>query len=201
MTQRAPSALGILVAMLFLSAALRLAIGAGPALAEAEDILPETPEALPEGRADCDGAVSGELLAALEAREERLTTRESQLADRMQALRVAEQEVREHLEQLRAAEESLEATIATAETANDGDITSLVSVYEGMKPAEAAALFEEMAPEFAPRPPSWPGWNLSRPIPSASSSPAETRGFPRNRAGPPARQRRINDPRGTTWSV
>jgi len=149
MIQRFPSALGILVAMLFLSAALRLAIGAGPALAEAEDILPETPEALPEGRADCDGAVSGELLAALEAREERLTTRESQLADRMQALRVAEQEVREHLEQLRAAEESLEATIATAETANEGDITSLVSVYEGMKPAEAAALFEEMAPEFA----------------------------------------------------
>ncbi|HKL68123.1 hypothetical protein [Salibaculum sp.] len=149
MTPRAPSALGILVGMLFFSAALRLTIGAGPALAEAEEMLAGSPEAPREAPADCNDAVSEELLAALQAREERLSTRESQVADRMQALRVAEREVREHLEQLRAAEESLEATIATAETANDGDITNLVSVYESMKPAEAAALFEEMTPEFA----------------------------------------------------
>lgn len=149
MTHRAPPALAILVGMLVLSAALRLAIGAGPALAQAEEMLSETPEALPDAPADCDGAVPQELLSALEARETRVETRESQLADRMQALRVAEQEVQEQLDQLRAAEASLESTIATAETANEGDITNLVSVYEGMKPAEAAALFEEMTPEFA----------------------------------------------------
>lgn len=149
MTRRAPSTLGILVGLLLASAALRIAIGAGPALAEAEEMLAETPQVLPSEPDTCSGEIPEELLVALDAREERVTALEASLADRMQAMRVAEQEVQEQLDQLRLAEESLEATIASAETANDGDITNLVSVYESMKPAEAAALFEEMTPEFA----------------------------------------------------
>jgi len=149
MTRRAPAPLGILVGMLLVSAALRIAIGAGPALAEAEEGATGVATALPSEPAECTNALSDELLAALDAREQRVELLETSLADRMQAMRLAEQEVQEQLEQLRLAEESLETMIATAETANDGDISNLVSVYESMKPVEAAALFEEMTPEFA----------------------------------------------------
>ena len=67
----------------------------------------------------------------------------------MQALDIANGEIDKRLEELVAAEESLKATLAVAESALDTDIASLTTVYESMKPKDAAAVFSEMAPEFA----------------------------------------------------
>ena len=39
--------------------------------------------------------------------------------------------------------------LAVAEKAAEGDLSRLTSVYEAMKPKDAAALFEAMEPEFA----------------------------------------------------
>lgn len=89
------------------------------------------------------------LLAAFQAREARLAEREAQLRDRIQALHVAEAEIEDKLAALRDAEETLSATIAQAESAASTDLAQLASVYENMKPKEAAALFEEMPPQFA----------------------------------------------------
>ena len=50
---------------------------------------------------------------------------------------------------LEEAEGILNATIAMAESASQTDVAQLTTVYENMKPKEAAALFEEMSPEFA----------------------------------------------------
>ena len=47
------------------------------------------------------------------------------------------------------AEQKLAATVAIADQAADKDVTRLVSVYEAMKPKDAARLFAEMDPEFA----------------------------------------------------
>jgi flagellar motility protein MotE (MotC chaperone) len=39
--------------------------------------------------------------------------------------------------------------VAVADQAADADVTRLVTMYENMKPKEAAPLFEVMAPDFA----------------------------------------------------
>lgn len=89
------------------------------------------------------------LLKALQAREHKLKLRERQFEDRMQALSIADQQIEKRLAALVQAEETLRATIALSERASEDDLSKLTSVYESMKPKDAAALFEEMAPEFA----------------------------------------------------
>ena len=48
-----------------------------------------------------------------------------------------------------AAEAKLASTLALADNAAENDLARMTSVYENMKPKEAAALFEEMSPDFA----------------------------------------------------
>ena len=130
--------------LLLASAILRLGTEVAPAFAETTAQVPKS---------DDDPAIgsvpTGALLVAFQEREARLAVREAQLEDRMQALRLAESEVSEKLAALIAAEERLSATISQAERAAATDLERLKSVYENMKPREAAALFEEMPPQFA----------------------------------------------------
>jgi len=67
----------------------------------------------------------------------------------MQALRVAESEITEQLAALTEAEENLSALIALSDTAAETDLTRLTTVYENMKPEDAATLFDQMDPSFA----------------------------------------------------
>ncbi|WP_342077358.1 magnesium transporter MgtE N-terminal domain-containing protein [Yoonia sp. SS1-5] len=136
--------LNIIAGLLIASAFVRGIADIGPALANnAPDDLTEV-MTVPDTPTD-----TASLVEAFQQREARLAAREASFRDRMQALRVAEIEIEEKLEELRRAEESLLATIALAETAAATDLGQLTSVYENMKPKEAAALFEEMPPEFA----------------------------------------------------
>ena len=75
--------------------------------------------------------------------------REQQIAERLKALDLADRDVSEKLIRLAEVEERLRGTLALADSASEDDITQLVSVYEAMKPKDAALLFEEMIPEFA----------------------------------------------------
>jgi flagellar motility protein MotE (MotC chaperone) len=95
-------------------------------------------------RADLEG-----LMASLREREAQLDKRAQQIADRMQALAIAEEQIDLKLAELQEAEEGLSSTLSLVETAAETDLARLTSVYENMKPKDAAALFEEMAPEFA----------------------------------------------------
>lgn len=142
--RRGPGALQIVTYLLISSACLRFASEVAPAMANeasgsAEESVAQT--------ATNGGAAT--LLAALQARELRLSEREEQLNARMQALRTAEQEIEEKLQALLLAETELSATIALADTAAETDLAQLTTVYENMKPAEAAALFAQMPPRFA----------------------------------------------------
>lgn len=139
----------LIAGLLLASGLFRIVGGATVALAEGSQAEPEPPEEIAQEAPPPDYSGIEAIVAELNAREEALLEREAALDNRMQALRVAEMEISGRLEELRAAEESLEATIALAETAAEDDLTSLTSVYENMKPADAAALFQEMSPEFA----------------------------------------------------
>lgn len=135
----------VVVALLFLgSAVLRLAIDAGPALANVGPDLPDVTDTDVAASAD-----EGSFLAALQAREAALSAREAAFADRLAEMQRAEVEMDNKLQQLRGAEQAIRATIAMAETASQSDVAQLTTVYENMKPKEAAALFAEMSPEFA----------------------------------------------------
>lgn len=138
-------ALPMLAAILIASGVLRLGSGTGEALArEVGDLR------LGATNATCEPAEDvSAVLAALDMREERLVAQEKQLADRQAALADAERDIAEQLSRLEVAEADLEALLTLSDTAAEDDLARLTSVYENMKPKEAAALFEEMAPKFA----------------------------------------------------
>lgn len=89
------------------------------------------------------------VIDALRAREEQLAVREAALRDREQAISVAGAEIELQIAALGAAEESLSQMIAMAESAASDDLARLTTVYENMKPADAAQLFESMDPAFS----------------------------------------------------
>lgn len=136
--------LHIIAALMIASALVRVATEARPAIAQ---------EMLEEGNETQVASVpvpeEDTLLAALQGREERLAASEQQLRERVQAMRSAEAEIEEKLQELIVAEARLSATIALADSAAETDLAQLTTVYENMKPKEAAALFEEMPPQFA----------------------------------------------------
>ncbi len=142
--RRNTGALYAICGLLLTSGILRLGTEVAPAFAEtateSNDLTTETV---------IDSAPTGALLKAFQEREARLAARESQLEDRMRALSLADAEISEKLAALVAAEEQLSETISQAERAAATDLDRLKNVYENMKPREAAALFEEMPPQFA----------------------------------------------------
>jgi flagellar motility protein MotE (MotC chaperone) len=155
----------IITALLLSSASVRLMTSANGALAQNAQ-LPTAP--MPAGaKSNIDeagghknsetekhssladhGEISG-LINALTERELQVVVREKQLEMRMRALSVADAEIGKRLKSLAETEEALRATLSLADEASEKDLLRLTSVYESMKPKDAAILFEEMEPNFA----------------------------------------------------
>ena len=136
------SGMGLLVCCFFGSAALRLTDD-GWALAQglgeaAGGIEPAGPAA------DKDA-----LLEAIRQREAQLAAEEKRLADRKQTLGVAEAKLAEQLAAFEEARANLENTLAMADQAAERDLARMTTVYENMKPGEAAKIFETMDVGFA----------------------------------------------------
>lgn len=143
-------ALGVIALLLVASGVVRLSTGAGSAIAleikerakqqmgnaEEPDIVDITPDLVV-------------LLEETQSRQQNLDRREAELETRMQTLALIENAVTEDLARLEDAEAKLRATMASADAAAETDIGRLTTVYENMKPAEAAALFQLMEPSFA----------------------------------------------------
>ena len=94
-------------------------------------------------------ATTDGVIDALRAREDQVAAREAALRDREQAIAVAGTEIEAQIAALGAAEQSLSQMIAMAESAAQNDLSRLTTVYENMKPADAAMLFESMDPAFS----------------------------------------------------
>jgi flagellar motility protein MotE (MotC chaperone) len=128
------SGVGLIVVCFFASAALRLS-GSGWALAE--------------GVAEAAASPADAMLAALREREAELDAEEKRLAERRQTLSVAETKLEEQLAAFETAQKNLEATLAMADQAAEKDIARMTTVYENMKPEDAAKIFERMDVTFA----------------------------------------------------
>lgn len=128
-----------LIGVLFCaSATLNLFSGVEAAVAE------QAKAELADEKPDMDAVI-----LALQNREAALDDREASLEARAKEIENAEQQLYQARDALEAAEASLKATMAKADGAEEADLARLTSVYENMKPKDAAALFKEMAPEFA----------------------------------------------------
>jgi flagellar motility protein MotE (MotC chaperone) len=102
-----------------------------------------TPIAAP-APADAEG-----LLAAIRERESQLEAESTRLAERAQTLEVAEAKLAEQLAAFEVAQRGLEETLALADSAAERDIARMTTVYEAMKPADAAKIVEKMELNFA----------------------------------------------------
>jgi len=127
-----------------LSGVLRLGTGFERALAAGGDV-----PAVAVESPDNPDAGTAALLQALREREARVAEQEKRLADRDAALRQARAEIDKKIAELKQSEGQLAATLSRADQAAEKDVGKLVSVYENMKPKDAARLFSEMDPEFA----------------------------------------------------
>ena len=129
--RRGRGTLVIIASLLFGSALIRMGHDAGQAFARGE--APEMAKDLKQAAVDpvqCEPAPDiAAMLAAFQSREDRLKTKEAQIADRMQALSVADQEIEKKLAALTAAEENLRKTLALADTAAEDDLTRLTDSF------------------------------------------------------------------------
>lgn len=144
--------IALIAGLLFASAALRIGVGAGQAVATESPFEEENAAAESQTVAvgeTADLAEYGELLAAFQQREAELLEKERQLDVRKKALSVAGTEIERRMTALETAESNLRDMLALASTAAEDDLARLTAVYENMKPKDAAKLFEEMEPAFA----------------------------------------------------
>lgn len=131
----------LLALLLGASGALRMGSIVGAALANAEPDTAATAVSCP--------LPPIALAEALAAREAEVAVLEAAMADRKAALALAEAAITKRMAELVAAEARLKATLALADGAAEDDLLRLTTVYETMKPKDAAALFATMAPDFA----------------------------------------------------
>ena len=85
-----------------------------------------------------------EVLQSLSKRRDELNKREQQLGAREALLKAAEQEVDKKVTELNGLKADIEKLLGQQQTMEDGRITSLVKIYEGMKPKEAATIFNTL---------------------------------------------------------
>lgn len=136
--------LAVIALLMIGSAAIRLGLEAGPALAKSTE--PQKVTDQPAAQVAPDLQV---LLTELLRREKRLEQREQAMRDKERALEIANQAIETRLVTLQQAEEDLRETLALADKAAETDLIRLTDMYQNMKPKDAAALFETMEPSFA----------------------------------------------------
>ncbi len=141
--KRGRGALGIVAIILACSGALRLGSGIGSALAQVQSMRPVVTQA-----AACPAPPIA-LAEALSRREAKVRTDEAAIAQREAALALANQAISKRMGELKAAEDQMKRTVSLADGAAESDLTKLTSVYEAMKPADAARLFNAMDPDFS----------------------------------------------------
>ena len=143
-----------LIAVLFAgSAGLRVFLGASEVIAAQDSTPPSVPSSNPiiaaEQARQEEKERASKLLNSLLEREKAVEERERQVRMRIEAMSLAQEELDRSIAELTAAEQELRSTIALAEGAAERDIQQLITVYENMKPKDAAVLFEQMDPDFA----------------------------------------------------
>ncbi|MGH1399271.1 MAG: MotE family protein [Alphaproteobacteria bacterium] len=113
-----------------------------------EEVSEEEPET-PKWRDASDdelefNAVNAKMFEDLRARREKVDQKERNLTTREALLRAAEQELDRKYQELTALRTELETLLNQQSEEEQAQITSLVKIYEGMKPKDAARIFDTL---------------------------------------------------------
>jgi len=146
-TRRPPRTTHIILSCLLVSAIIRLGAG-GVALAEELATHVEESPAMPVPLVPPEPDV-GSLLESIRTRQDQLSKREIEIAERQLELNMVEQRIFQQLGVLKQAEQKLADTLAIADSAAEKDIKQLTEVYEKMKAKSAAEIFGTMEISFA----------------------------------------------------
>lgn len=140
----------VILMCLLASATLRFGAG-GVALAEAssDNVEQGVVSAPAEVAASPPEPEMGSLLESIRTRQEQLSRREIEIAERNRELNMLEQKIAQQLAVLKQAEQQLAATLAIADSAAENDLKQLTEVYEKMKAKNAAKIFGTMDISFA----------------------------------------------------
>ena len=145
-TRRAPRPTHIILSCLLVSAVIRLGTG-GVALAEGRAThAEESPIVLAPLAPELEVSL---LLESIRTRQEQLSQREIEIAERQLELSLVEQQISLQLTVLMQAEQKLADTLTIADSAAEKDLKQLTEVYEKMKAKNAAEIFETMEISFA----------------------------------------------------
>lgn len=84
------------------------------------------------------------LLQSLSQRREEIEQRAREIDEREVLLKAAEQRIDQKIAELETLQGSIEALLVKHDEQTDGQMQSLVKIYESMKPKDAARIFEEL---------------------------------------------------------
>lgn len=146
MAKRNVGPLSIIAIILISSALLRTLGVSSQAFALEQGVTASTE--LEEGNPNEDERLNA-LLRKFEERENAIKSEEARISERQENLAEVEARLTKKIAELKIAEKKLRGVLSIASTAAEDDVKRLTSVYESMKPKDAASLFEEMAPGFA----------------------------------------------------
>lgn len=149
LSKRSP--LVVIAGFLLVSAALRVGLHTGNAIAAiSDDVKPDNLQIMaPIAVAGTTDETLQEMVAAIQNKSKSLRQREEIIASQELALNLSLDALEAKISELKQAEEELLEIISISQTAARSDIENLTSVYAAMRPKDAARLFEAMDPEFA----------------------------------------------------
>ena len=160
---------------------------------------PAAPETKPEGQVikpeesrEQASPAERAILERLQNRRQELEARQREIDIRESLLKAAEKRIESKVEEMKAVESRISATAAEQKAAEAQRLKGLVTMYEGMKPKDAARVFDrlemgvliEIATQIAPRKMSdilrgaiCVAISISTPISSRSNTRAASLGF------------------------
>jgi flagellar motility protein MotE (MotC chaperone) len=118
------------------------AVAAAPAAPSPGDKPAESKPAIEIGQAQNKG--EADVLHGLSDRRDELDARENELVLREQLLAATQKQVDEKIAELKEIQSKLDTMLAQRDDAQKAQLTALVKMYENMKPADAAKIFEKL---------------------------------------------------------
>ena len=109
-----------------------------------------TPQAAPSSSASAPPDISNmsrsevEVLQNLAARRQELDERGRELDMREKLLKASEQRIDERIAELKGIESNIQSLLQQRDQAQEAQLVGLVKVYEGMKPSDAARIFDKL---------------------------------------------------------
>ncbi|MFD1696649.1 MotE family protein [Roseibium aestuarii] len=104
---------------------------------------PPIPDSLEIGGSAAERAV----LESLGQRRDNLQKQEDQLDLREKLLQATEDRIQKRVDELKALEQSIEGKVEEKRKQEEGEIAALVTMYENMKPKDAARIFDRLSME------------------------------------------------------